>query len=599
MPETYRPAQRARARSRAYGRFEQALVVVALACVVLKVGGYGSESVQGFLATYFFPAAAILFGLLDLLLFFHSRDREDYARRHAAELIVLALAALAAILAAVHLWPKPQASTVLDLLMLVAQYYVVAWVVIRVIRVFQLIVSASFRPAKLMIVSFAVIIVLGTLVLGSPHATAAGRRLPLIDALFTSTSATCVTGLIVLDTGRDFSRFGQSIILALIQLGGLGIMTFTTFFALVLGKGMGLRETRVMSDVLNAPPFGRVRRLVVTILVFTFSMELLGAIAFYKLTGTSDAAPFRGWWPSVFHSVSAFCNAGFSLDAGSFMRWRSSVPIVGVLAGLIIIGGLGFAVNQNLLTVGWARLFSRRPPAMIRRISNRTSVRLNLQTKLVLVSSLILILSGMAALLLLESSGLMKDMSSADRAMAAFFQSVTARTAGFNTVEINALGPTGKFILIILMFIGASPGSTGGGIKTVTFAVLLLSVVATARGDRDVSAFRRTVPHAIVAKALAVIVVSITFIALATVVLTATERGSGHAFIKILFEVFSAFGTVGLSTGITSSLSTVGKAVIVITMFVGRLGPLTMVLAMGERARRRAYSYPDENVMIG
>jgi len=578
--------------------FEALLIVASLALLIADFGQYGSEALRA-PVRWFYPVAAAVFVAVGLGRLLRARSREQYAKTYAAELVAVSVMLALAVLVIAG-WRYGAAAGRVSGLMKLACHGVIVLVVIRIIRAFQIVSRSVFKPAQLMIVSFAVIIAVGTALLAAPKASGAGRSLSLIDALFTSTSATCVTGLIVKDTGGDFSMFGQSVILALIQLGGLGIMTFTTFFALALGKGMGLRESRVMSDVLNAPTARQVARLVVYIFVFTAILEALGAVGFYAAFGPGYDAPNAGrLWSSIFHSVSAFCNAGFSLHGTSFMRWGAQAGVAALLAALIIIGGLGFTVNGNLLSVLARRIRPRPRPGLITRQSGREIPRLSLQTKIVLVTSAALIAAGALALLLVDHTGAISRTHGAEKALAACFQSVTARTAGFNTVNIGQLDPASKLVLMILMFIGASPGSTGGGIKTVTFAVLLMGVFATARGETVVQVFRRTIPRAIVAKALAVILISLAFIAVATLVLCVTEAGSGMDFQSILFEVVSAFGTVGLSTGITSTLTSLGKAVIIATMFVGRLGPLTMVLAMGERARRLGYQYPEEKGMIG
>ena len=585
---------------RILGRLGVLLVVAALACLMVDVGGYGNDSVRKGIG-WFYVFAALAFAWLQFAGLVRSPSRKAYLKNHAAEFACMGAIGLLLVVGLTFRWPeKLFGASRLAGLMAEARVYILIAAAIVIVRGFQLVTSKSFRPAPLMIFSFAAIIFLGTFLLASPHAASTGKGLPLVDALFTSTSATCVTGLIVRDTGDFFSLHGQIIILFLIQAGGLGIMTFTTFFALVLGKGMGMREARVMTDVLNAPKFSTVGWLVVYILLFTVVVEAVGAGLFYAVFGQgSHAIPGGRLWSSVFHAISAFCNAGFSLNKDSFMRWAGNGWMVCLLSALIIVGGLGFTVNQNIMSVLVGRLRRGRRGSFVPRITGRTDKRLGLQTKIVLVTSLTLIVLGALGLLLADATGAIGRARGAERWLGAFFQSVTARTAGFNTVNINALDQASKIQLIVLMFIGASPGSTGGGIKTVTFAVLLLSLVAIARGDTEVRAFRRTLPRAIVSKALALIVLSLGFVMSSALALSIVEAPRHYDLVKILFETVSAFGTVGLSTGITKDLSTAGKIVIIITMFVGRLGPLTMVLAMGERARRRTYDYPEEKVMIG
>jgi len=580
---------------------ERVLIAASIFCLLLDLGGYGADSVRINLQWYYIWAAA-LFVVLEFAGLLKSRHLDAYLKERRAEFTVMAV--VGCLLLAGLLFGRPAflfGESGLKGLMAAARLYIIILAIIVVVRVFQLFSASTFRPAQMIIFSFASIIILGAFLLASPQAAAVGKGLPIIDALFTSTSATCVTGLIVRDTGGFFSFRGQVIILALIQAGGLGIMTFTTFFAIAFGRGMGVREARAMTDMLDAPKFGTVGILIIYILLFTLAVEAVGVLLFYTVfSQATGAIPGGRMWSSIFHSISSFCNAGFSLNSTSFIEWVDNVWMVLLVSALVIIGGLGFTVNQNIMSVTAGKLLRRRKSSYLPTLTGRISERLSLQTKIVLSTSLALVVVGALGLYFTDVNGPIGSSSGGPRVLGAFFQSVTARTAGFNTVDIASLDQAPKLQLIMLMFIGASPGSTGGGIKTVTFAVLLLGLITIARGESNVRAFKRTLPRAIVNKVLALIFISLMYVLLATIALSILEASKNYDFIDILFEIVSAFATVGLSTiTSTSDLSSAGKIVIIITMFVGRLGPLTMVLAMGARAKRRGYDYPREKVMIG
>jgi len=421
---------------------------------------------------------------------------------------------------------------------------------------------------------------------------AAPVPLSWVEALFTSTSAVCVTGLTVVDTGTRFSPAGQAVILGLIQLGGLGIMTYAVFVALLLGRDVSFTDRRVIQDSLHHSPNPELARLVRYMLLFTFTVEGLGAAAlwlrFHQKLGPGEAA-----WLGVFHSVSAFCNAGFSLWADSLVRWRGDVLVNVVVSLLILLGGLGFLVNLELRQQAGLALRRRRRP------------RLSLHTRLVLVVTLLLLATGSVAFLWLEWGNLLRGLSPGERLLASWFQAVTPRTAGFNTVDYSKAAPATLFVTVILMMIGASPGSTGGGVKTTTLGLIAALLAARWRGRGRATVFRRTIPHAVMDRALTLLLLAVVFVSLGTGLLLVTE---GHSvpfeeahprFVALVFEAVSAFATVGLSTGVTPSLSAAGKMVLVVLMFVGRVGPLTLVLAVGPGPQRGRFRYAEENVMVG
>ena len=357
-------------------------------------------------------------------------------------------------------------------------------------------------------------------------------------------------------------------------------MTFTSFFALVLGKGFGFKDRGLLQDILSYRRLGRIGSLLLSILIITFIIEAAGALLLYSQFLPRYGASASSAYFALFHSVSAFCNAGFTLFPDSFMSYRANLGINLIMSSLIILGGLGFMVITNLSRWAYSSLKEKRES-------------LSLQSKLVLLVSGLLIVTGMSLILLGETT---ENLSFKEKLLGAYFQSVTARTAGFNTLNISGLSISSAFLLIILMFIGASPGSTGGGVKTSTFATLIFTIKSMAQGKNRVEVFRRTIPRLIVYQALCVIILALGWIAISTFILTLTEN---TPFVNILFEDLSAFGTVGLSRGLTPNLTPVGRVVIILTMLVGRIGPLTLALAIGGRKISELYEYPEERIMIG
>ncbi|MEA3365345.1 MAG: TrkH family potassium uptake protein, partial [Candidatus Hydrogenedentes bacterium] len=430
---------------------------------------------------------------------------------------------------------------------------------------------------------------LGTIGVGSvllmlPAATTSGERLPLVDAIFTATSAVCVTGLIVEDTATYFSTFGQLIILSLIQIGGLGIMTFSVAVAVLLGKPMNVGQRAALQNTLDHESLAGVRSLIRFIVVMTFSFELAGAVLlFFSWHGHFGSASSAAYH-SLFHAVSAFCNAGFSTFSDSLRGFQSNLGVNTVICGLIVFGGLGFVVIQSLLT------------AVQNRYHGKPRNRLRIQTVVVIRLTLVLIVAGAVLVYLVERSGLLGGMTTRDAMLGSVFQSITARTAGFNTVDIGRLSSATLFALIVLMFIGASPGSTAGGIKTTTVACLWAAIMASLRSRPYVEIRRRTIPTDSVYKAVTLLCIAILAVIVFTLALLCTEN---QPFLDVLFEAVSAFGTVGLSVGVTPELSMGGRILITMLMFIGRLGPLTIAYAMLPARAKVQYKYAEERIMIG
>jgi trk system potassium uptake protein TrkH len=481
--------------------------------------------------------------------------------------------------------------------------YLVLQVISKVCLGMVMLAASGLNPTRTLIGIFVILILGGAGLLMLPKAQVDhSKPLSFTDALFTATSATCVTGLIVRDTGGDFTRMGQIVILTLIQLGGLGIVIFGGVLALLLGQALSVKESVAMQDLLSTQTMSRIGAIIGFIFGSTILMEAIGAVLLFPMwdnvPGTVSNSDEQ-WFFSIFHSVSAFCNAGFGLCKDSLMHFHGAWGVYGVICPLIVIGGLGFGVLYNLTTVFIDR---------VRRILRRHScpdeffqlgipVPLQLQSKIVLSTSALLIVAGTVMLMLFEH---FSSKSAADaRFLTALFQSITSRTAGFNTVCIADLSEASKLTLIFLMFIGGSSGSPAGGIKTVTFALIVMVVYATLRKRREVEMFKRSVRLVVVGRAITVVMLFGTILLTSTLGLCITERWSGWSLVDLAFEASSALGTVGLSTGVTPTLTTAGKWIIIMTMLVGRLGPLTLLAGLMFNFKPAGYDYPSEPLMVG
>jgi len=457
--------------------------------------------------------------------------------------------------------------------------------------------NKKINPAFLFVVSFFTLIMAGTLLLLMPRATHSG--IGLTNAIFTSTSAVCVTGLTVVDTGTYFTRFGQTIILILIQLGGLGIMTFTSFFVFFFKGGASYQSIILIGNLTSEGKIARVFNTLLKILIFTISFEAAGMVLIYFSLGES-AAMFTGnrLFFSVFHAISAFCNAGFSTLSQSFfdINFRFNYTLHLVIALLFIIGGLGFPVIINLYSYLKHLVINK----MIKPGRKRKPVYLahiiNLNTRIVVLTSLLLTGAGTIAFLLLEYNHTLSEHHGIGKLAAAFFSAVTPRTAGFNTVNTGNLQFPTLVMVIMLMWIGASPASTGGGIKTSTFALSALNALSLIRGRSRVEFFRREIPGSSLNRASAFVILSLMVIGLTVFVLLLSDPQK--AFSDIVFEVVSAFSTVGLSRGITGDLSVPGKYMIIVTMFTGRVGTLTLLVAFFRKLKSMKYRYPSEEILI-
>ncbi len=441
----------------------------------------------------------------------------------------------------------------------------------------------KLAPAQVVLLSFGGWILLGSLILILPVSAAAGKNIAYIDALFMATSATCVTGLSTISLTDDFSVFGQMMILILVQVGGLGIMTLSSSMAVIMGKNLQMREQVIMQDVLDTSNSQELLSLIVDIIRYTFVIEFVGAIiltiGFYQEGFEIGQALYFGF----FHAITAFCNAGFALFNNSLEDFKFEPVIHLTIIVMILLGGIGFSVMKDMVTT----------------IKSKRSLRtLSVHTKIVLSINVLLLAFGTIYLFFGEFLNAFQEMGMGERLQVSFFQSVTTRTAGFNTVNLNSLHPHTLYMMILMMFIGASPGSTGGGVKTTTFAVLLQSVTATLKGKSSVEFFERKVPAATVVKSIAIFIVSLIVVSSGVLIMMRLEPDK--SFLAVFFEVTSAFATTGLSLGITPFLTMSGKVMISILMFVGRVGGLTLVLAVGSRAVvPRKVEYPEGKILIG
>ncbi|HZJ84434.1 MAG TPA: TrkH family potassium uptake protein [Syntrophomonadaceae bacterium] len=439
-------------------------------------------------------------------------------------------------------------------------------------------ITSRLSPPAILALGFGFLVLLGTILLNLPIATNSGQSIGIINAFFTAASAVCVTGLVVVNTAEFWSLFGKTVLIILIQIGGLGFMTMATIVALMLGRKIKLKGMLTIKEQLNQENLSGLTRLTKYIILVTFAMELVGALLlstrFIPIYGWS-----RGIGYSVFHSISAFCNAGFDILGNSMVPFVGDIVVNMTLGLLIVLGGLGFGVYADYY-------------------KQRGFKKLTLHSKLVLVMAVVLILLGALLFFVIEYNNPLSigALSGSKKVTASVFQSIVARTAGFNSVDISLIRDTSAFLLIILMYIGGAPGSTAGGIKTTTFGVLILTAISTIKGDEDVVVFKRRISENVVKKALTIVVISLSWIILTSFLLTITEDMD---FLDLLFETTSAFATVGLSRGVTLFLSPLGKLIIAITMYIGRVGPLTMAFALSRSSGKKKYRYSEENITVG
>lgn len=434
-------------------------------------------------------------------------------------------------------------------------------------------------PVQILALGFAIVIFIGACLLTLPISSRDGSITPFIDCIFTSTSAVCVTGLTTLNTAEHWSYFGKTIIVILIQIGGLGFMSFATMFSLLVRKRITLKERLIMQEAMNSFSLQGLVKLAKYVLIFTFSVEGVGAL-FLSTKFIPQYGILKGIYFSIFHSISAFCNAGFDLTGNSLVPYANNSVVILVIAGLIIVGGLGFSV--------WAEIYNYKG---IRKLS--------VHTKLVIVMTMFLILGGWILMFLLEMNNpaTIENLPIKGKILSSFFAAVTPRTAGFNSISTADMTAGGKALTIILMFIGGSPGSTAGGIKTATLGLLLMTAVSVIRGREDTEMFERTISKELVYRAFVITIIAAGVVIATTIMLSITESGASLEY--IIYEATSAFATVGLTLGLTPKLSIIGKIIVALTMYIGRVGPLTLVLALASKKNGSSVKYPEGKILVG
>ena len=446
--------------------------------------------------------------------------------------------------------------------------------------------SRHLSPTRIFVLSFAAVILSGGILLWFPFSAAKGP-LRFVDALFTSTSSVCVTGLVVIDVGKDLTTLGQVITIFLFQIGGLGIITFSTVFFVLMGRGISFKGREIVQSTFLHTPRRDFIAIAKMVLWFTFAIESIGTVLLF-IRFSMDFSPGTALYHAVYNAISAFNNCGYSLFSDNLMGYRGDVIVNLTIMGLIVHGGLGFIVQYEVFS--WLKGIQK---------------RLSVHAKIVLITTTILILSGAFLFYLFERNHIIKDAPVLTKILASFFQSVTPRTAGFNTVDIGALTNATLLLMLVLMFIGASPGSTGGGVKTTSAALLVMLMWNRLKGNLDLNIFNRTVPREIVSRSISIIFASALSIAIVTSVLLIAggERlpptESRHFFVEYLFDTVSAFGTVGLSMGVTPKLNDLQKYALILMMFAGRVGPLTLAFSLSRSTGGRSITYAEEGVMVG
>ena len=435
------------------------------------------------------------------------------------------------------------------------------------------------NPPLIVCLSFFALILFGAILLDLPIASANGERIGFLNAFFTSTSASCVTGLIVANTATQWTAFGKVIIIILIQIGGLGTMVFLSLIAMALNKRIGISERRIIKEQTNADTSKGIIRLVIYIIKFSLAVELIGAI----LLATKFIPDFgleRGILFSLFHSISAFCNAGFDIIGNSLTNYVNDFTVNMTISLLIIFGGLGFTVFIDIYRK--------------RRFKN-----LSLHSKVVISFTAILLLVGTLAFFLIEhNSAAMEGLSLKGKVLSSFFMSVTARTAGFNTIDIGKMQEGSVIVTIMLMFIGASPASTGGGIKTTTFGVLLSSTISVLRGNKEIEIFHKKIPYDTLIKSLCIFTLGSFLVIFSSLWITIIEQGK-FLYLDILYEIVSAFGTVGITRGITADLSSLSKFILIILMYLGRVGAATLGVSILDTHRKKHTRYSEGKIIVG
>lgn len=441
--------------------------------------------------------------------------------------------------------------------------------------------KTKFSEVQVLALGFFIVIFIGGTILSLPISSASGESTNFLDSLFTATSATCVTGLVTVDTGTHWNLLGQTVIMILIEIGGLGFMSFATFISVLIGRRITLKSRLLMQEAMNTFNIQGLVKMLKKVMLFTFIIQFIGAL----ILSTQLIPEFgiaRGIYISIFSSISTFCNAGFDLfgNFNSYTAYYDNSIILLTVSVLIAIGGLGFIVLLELYNY-------------------KSTKKLSLHAKVVLLITTILIVGGTIVMFILEynNTNTIGNMNIKDKIVNSIVASISPRTAGINSVPIDKMTTTSKFITVILMFIGGSPGSTAGGLKTSTFGIILCTAISVIKGKENADIFGRTIPRGLQLKAVTLLIIGMGLVTTVTMALTIAEPN--EAFLDVLYEATSAFGTVGLTTGVTQKLSEPGKIIIIMLMYLGRVGPLTVVMALISRKKGTNYKYPEGKILIG
>lgn len=563
--------------------------VVTIAAIVIYHGCYLSASVISFIRglVYFSLAFYIV---KYFVLMFYSLHKIEYVKKSWFECVIIAILLLHFILYWLFGWDLFNFKQYENAYILCIQLYFFVIMLIELSKASTFIGKMNLSPPVLLMSSFFILIVMGTILLVLPRMTT--HPISFTDALFTATSASCVTGLTVLSTAHDFTLQGQVVIMILVQLGGMSILSFATFFTTFLSRSyVGLRYQYMVRDMVSANKLSDSFSLLRQIILFTFIIEASGVLMFYmywRTTGFFDGTGTTFFY-SLFHAVSAFNNAGFALWDASFndaQICNSFFPQT-IIMILVFLGGIGFVTISEFFN-----------PAVIKERKKYRWKKLSPGTKIVLLTTFGIIIVGSLLFFALEyNNSLAEKNTLVDKVFACMFQIISGRTAGFNIIDVNAISIPGMLLVMIIIFIGASPGSTGGGIKTTTFFVLMKSVMATIKGKQHIEFDKKTIPFSLVDKAYSIVVLSVGIIFASVFVLTLVEPETN--FINIMFESISAFTTCGLSTNVQAAFSDMGKLVLIVDMYIGRIGTLTIAYALGQRNKESRHTYPETYFMIG
>ncbi len=441
--------------------------------------------------------------------------------------------------------------------------------------------KTKFSEVQVLALGFFIVIFIGGTILSLPISSGSGEATNFLDSIFTATSATCVTGLVTVDTGTHWNLLGQTVIMILIEIGGLGFMSFATFISVLIGRRITLKSRLLMQEAMNTFNIQGLVKMLKKVMLFTFIIQFIGAL----ILSTQLIPEFgvaRGIYISIFSSISTFCNAGFDLfgNFNSYTAYYDNSIILLTVSALIAIGGLGFIVLLELYNY-------------------KSTKKLSLHAKVVLLITTILIVGGTIVMFILEynNPNTLGNMNIKDKIVNSIVASISPRTAGINSIPIDKMTTTSKFITVILMFIGGSPGSTAGGLKTSTFGIILCTAISVIKGKENADIFGRTIPRGLQLKAVTLLIIGMGLVTTVTMALTIAEPN--EAFLDVLYEATSAFGTVGLTTGVTQRLSEPGKIIIIMLMYLGRVGPLTVVMALISRKKGTNYKYPEGKILIG